>query len=138
MAALQPQPFFSAYGATRSFITNLSVALHEEMNDYNVNVVCAHPGSIASEFETRANISGTRAIKMLGHMPADYVATVILRKARRGKAFFIVGFPYKMIYLFSLITPRWIALKQMRFLFKSTERSDTSARRVHSLTSGRD
>ncbi len=118
MAAIQPSPFFAAFGATRSFVTSLSVALHEEMKDYGVRVICAHPGSIKSEFEKRANIGTTLAVKMLGYMPASFVASVILKKASRGRPFFIVGFPYKLIYLFYQITPRWIALKQMRMLFQ--------------------
>ncbi|MCP3686862.1 MAG: hypothetical protein GY784_00475 [Gammaproteobacteria bacterium] len=86
-----------------------------------IKLASAHPGSIKSEFEKRAIIGSTLAVKMLGHMPASYVAKTILDKASRGTAFHIIGFPYWLIYMFYQITPRWLALKQMRMLFKKKD-----------------
>jgi short-subunit dehydrogenase len=118
VAAFQPQPFFGIFGATRSFITNLTVALYEELKPYNIVVSCAHPGSTQSNFEQKAQIGHTRAVKMLGYMRADFVAKKAIKGLKKHKPFVVIGFPYKLIYYSSLITPRKLGLKLMKFLFK--------------------
>ncbi|MBT4287270.1 MAG: SDR family NAD(P)-dependent oxidoreductase [Deltaproteobacteria bacterium] len=118
IAAIQAQPFFGIYGATRSFITNLSLAMYKELKSYNVHVSCAHPGSFKSGFENNARINDTLAVKMLGHMSVDVVAKRTFAGLKKRKAFFVIGFPYKMIYWSSLVTPKLIGLKIMGILFK--------------------
>lgn len=121
MAALQPQPFFAAFAASRAYITALSLALSAEARPYGISVSCAHPGSIRSGFETKAQIGQTRAVRMLGHMSADKVAKKALTGMMRGKIFFIIGLPYKFIHFFGYFTPRRLMIAQMAFLFRPTK-----------------
>lgn len=49
-AAYQPTPYFAAYGASKSFVLNLSEALAKELEDYGVSVSCLSPGPTDTAF----------------------------------------------------------------------------------------
>ena len=117
-AGFQPQPYFAAFGACKAFVTSLSVALYQELKAYNVVVSCLHPGATESAFGKRAGIDTTRALRMFGTMPAEFVARVGLEGLAAKRPFVIAGALYKMIYYSSRITPKRMGLKLMSFLFQ--------------------
>lgn len=55
-AAYQPLPYFAIYGATKSFVSQFSAALHGEYADRGVTVTCLSPGPTDTNFQERAEM----------------------------------------------------------------------------------
>ncbi|MGB0563093.1 MAG: SDR family NAD(P)-dependent oxidoreductase [Spirulinaceae cyanobacterium] len=56
IAAFQPMPYWSTYGATKAFVLHFTEALWAENQDHNVKILALCPGPTESEFFQRANI----------------------------------------------------------------------------------
>ncbi len=57
VAAFQPTPFFSAYGATKAYVRNFSEGLAWELRDSAIRVSCLSPGATRTEFSDVAGIA---------------------------------------------------------------------------------
>jgi len=53
-AAFFPYPTFNTYSASKAFVRSFSLALHKELKALGVNILCACPGQIATDFRHRA------------------------------------------------------------------------------------
>jgi uncharacterized protein len=53
-AAFQPVPFMALYGATKSFVLSLSLALAEEIDGSGVRMTALCPGPVPTEFQAAA------------------------------------------------------------------------------------
>lgn len=65
-AAFNPTPFYAAYGATKAFLMNFSVALRTELKKQgkNVCVTALCPGFTATEFVERAGQKRSKFLEM--------------------------------------------------------------------------
>ena len=60
IASQAPQPFQAVYGASKSFVQHLSLALREELSDRGVSVTALLPGPTDTEFFDRGDLTDTR------------------------------------------------------------------------------
>lgn len=58
-AAFQPGPYASTYYASKAFVVNYSLALHEEAAPYGVSVCCYCPGPVKTSFYEKEGVPAT-------------------------------------------------------------------------------
>jgi short-subunit dehydrogenase len=87
-AAFQPSPYFSVYGASKTFVLNFSLALRQEYRRRGVRVLAVCPGPVATAF---FDVIGTRRAAV-GRMaePAAVVRTA-LRALDRDRPYVTPG-----------------------------------------------
>ncbi len=105
----QPFPGFSAYVASKSFVTNLSVSLHEEMVDYGINVLVSCPGRISTNFAKRAS-KQPQERKAPGYiMTLEYAVNRMINQIETGKPVDIFDWHYQfLVHLSRWIPDQWI------------------------------
>lgn len=112
LAGRTPMPYFAAYGATKSYVHNFSIALRAEVAKRGVVVSCLEPGYVTTSFDENARIENERYLKFSqrnGMSPRE-TAVIGLRALFRGKARVVPGFGNKIVAgLTSLIPPSWSA-----------------------------
>lgn len=86
-AGLQPTPFFTTYGAGKTFVLNFSLALRSEYRDRGIRVLALCPGPVRTEFFDTA---GERAA-IGAKMDADVVVRAALRGLDRNRAYVVPG-----------------------------------------------
>jgi short-subunit dehydrogenase len=74
-AAVQPDPGFAVYGATKSYVLSFSQALHHELNGSGVSCTALLPGPTESGFIEKARLGPARVLAA-GVMPAESVAQI--------------------------------------------------------------
>lgn len=90
IAGCQPTPYMAVYGATKSFVINWSLSIHQEYARQGVCATVLCPGPTESRFFERAGFKEA-PLAGFGHK-ADYVAGVALRAAARRKPIVVSGF----------------------------------------------
>ena len=93
IAGLQPLPYWATYGATKSYLTSFSVALHEEVRRQGVGVLALMPGFTRTEFHEASGVSESVAPSAIW-MTSDHVVDAALRALRRGRATCVPGLGY--------------------------------------------
>lgn len=88
VAGGQPMPFFAAYGATKSYIHNFSLALRAELKRKNISVSLLEPGFIRTNFDEAAGIESKtyRSFSFRNGMSPERVAKAGIRLLFSGKA----------------------------------------------------
>ncbi|AXO22938.1 SDR family NAD(P)-dependent oxidoreductase [Mycobacterium avium] len=76
LASMAPGPFEAVYHASKSFVQSFAGALRDELRDTGITVTALMPGTIETNFFSRAGMDQTRA----GQKPKDDPAEV----ARQG------------------------------------------------------
>ncbi|PXA04174.1 short-chain dehydrogenase [Coraliomargarita sinensis] len=109
-AAFQPTPYLAAYGATKAFVLNWSLALNEDLRGTKVSAMAICPGPTRSNFFKRAGFE-TPPMEAGGFnkyldMTADEVAKCALRGLAKGKPLVVTGFLNKCIAFLGSKTPR--------------------------------
>lgn len=122
VAAITPIPFQTYYSATKAAILSYSLALHNELKDFGIQVTTILPGDICTSF-TSARIKsdagdehyGGKIKRSVSKMEKDEksgmspikAGRIISRVAtsRRYRAVYIVGPEYKLISLLVKILP---------------------------------
>ena len=99
-AAFQPTPFLATYGATKAFVRNWSLALHEDLRGTGVRALAVCPGPTRTNFFKAAGFtnppigeSGSGALDMT----ADEVALRTLRAIAREKTIIVTGWKNRLI-----------------------------------------
>lgn len=89
-ASFCPQPGFSVYAATKSYVTSFSRGLGEELKGKGVFVTAVCPGPVDTEF---FDVSGTNnsKIKLASMSPADAVVRTALLDSRQKKPVSVYG-----------------------------------------------
>lgn len=107
-AAFLPGPLMASYYASKSYVFNLTMAIHEELRRENSNVyvgvLC--PGPVDTEFNKVAGVKFS--VKSL---TADKVCNYAINKMFNKKILIIPGFQMKFIYAFSCFLPLKTKLK---------------------------
>lgn len=89
-ASFCPQPGFSVYAATKSYVTSFSRGLGEELKEDGIFVTAVCPGPVDTEF---FDVSGTNnsKIKLASMSSADAVVRTALLDSRQKKAVSVYG-----------------------------------------------
>ncbi len=89
-AAFVPLPYSAVYAATKSFVVSFAEAVHAEVKEHGVRVVCLCPGRTATEFFMAAGYE-TLAMRGTGWMSAEAVAAEGVAALVRGDALRATG-----------------------------------------------
>ena len=106
MAALQPTPLNATYGATKSFVTNFSESLHEELRATGVKVTAVLPGFTRTEFQERAGLSSTGGLPDFVWQSAEECAAEAIAALAEGRAVVVPGALNKVMASLSSAAPR--------------------------------
>lgn len=107
VAGFQAAPGLAVYGATKSFVTTFSEAIHEEVRPRGVVVTAVCPGLTRTEFQLVSS-SGARSARFpaFAWMTAEAVAGRALRDGARGRALSIPGTLNRALVMVSPGLPR--------------------------------
>lgn len=105
MAAFQPTPYFSAYGATKSYVRNFTEALAWEFRETNVKVTLFSPGATRTEFSDVAGINIPKAFEG-AQMDSPHVVRLALEGMLAGKVEVVPGFLNLLTGVSSRLLPR--------------------------------
>lgn len=110
IASFQPGPSLAVYSATKSFVTSLGEALHEELRGSGIRVTTLCPGLTHTEFQSVSNTHGYETkFPEFAWMSADDVARDGLRAVAAGRALCVPGLVNKTLVTASNVTPRGLA-----------------------------
>jgi uncharacterized protein len=123
IAAFQAVPWMATYGASKAFLLSLSEALHEELRDTGVHVLCICPGPTATEFFDVADMPGPMR-KMPHTMRADEVVDRALDAFYDDRAVLTPGFVNFLTGVLARFFPRLVVRKATGAMF--APRGDTT------------
>ncbi|GHU61440.1 short-chain dehydrogenase [Clostridia bacterium] len=105
-AAFVPQPHFSIYGATKSFVVSFSRALHQELRKKKIWVTAVCPGPVQTEFFQMAlsNPSKKFDASKIG-ASASSIVKKALSDANKCKEFSIYSPLMQIFYVLSKLVP---------------------------------
>ena len=116
-AAFLPQPKFSVYAATKSYVLSFSRALNEELRKHKIYVTAVCPGPVDTEFFDRAEKGAdTLFIKKLVMARPEKVVAKALLDARNKKEISVYGLLMQLFYVMSKILPHKLMLIVMRVM----------------------
>ena len=90
VAGFQPTPYMSTYGATKAFLLNWSLALHEELRPHDIPVQALCPGPTTTNFFERVGYS-QRVVSDRLSMSPEAVVRASLRGLARKRAVVVPG-----------------------------------------------
>jgi len=105
IAAFQPTPFLSVYGATKTFVLNWSLGLWRELLGTNVHVLCVCPGPTGTNFFRAAGFSEPPMPGNSGQTSAQVVGESLQALAAR-KPLVVCGWSNKLGVMVSGRLPR--------------------------------
>lgn len=114
-AAFQPGPFMAVYYASKAYVLSLSEALAEELRGTGVSVTALCPGATRTEFQSRANASNMRLMR-LGVASARSVAAHGFKAMMAGKAIAIPGLQNKLLRQSARLTPHALVRRIVRVI----------------------
>lgn len=118
LAAFQPDPGLSAYGATKAYVLSLGEALHVELAPRGVTVTVLNPGLVDTGFSATAGYAPPSGARV-SVLPAATVARIGVDALLAGRASVIAGTLNKLAAFASKLTPRlWAA----RLIYRSRDR----------------
>jgi short-subunit dehydrogenase len=109
-AGYQPMPWTATYGATKSFVTNFTQALAEELAGTGVRAMALCPGYTPTGFQDRAGVDEANLPGFLFTSAADVVATALADLAR-GRSVSIPGGVNRAIAAASKASPGTVSRK---------------------------
>ncbi len=125
-AAFLPQPGFSVYAATKSYVYSFSRALNVELSSRSIAVTAVCPGPVNTEFFTVAE-EGTHTAspfkKMFMAKPQKVVKKA-LRDSAMGKSVSVYGIPMKLAGLCCKFLPQGALMKLMQGVYSRGNESD--------------
>jgi hypothetical protein len=120
IGAFQPTPQYAAYGASKAYVRNFSIALGNELSGTGVTVTCLCPGATTTEF---AEVAGQPVSKVqaLAFMSADRCARIGLAAMLSGRRLIVSGFMNACAMWFIRFMPyrlsAWFAGKALELQF---------------------
>lgn len=114
-AGLQPGPLMAVYYASKAYVLSFSEALTEELRGTGVTVTALLPGPTRTEFQVRAEMTGSRLARF-GMVDPRPVAETGYRAMEKGRAVVIYGFANKALALAVRLSPRAIVRRVVREL----------------------
>lgn len=108
-AGFMPQPGFSVYAATKSYVISFSRALRQELKAKKISVTAVCPGPVDTPFFS--GLENVKEYKKKYAISPQKVAIGALKASKRNKALFVPTFSMKMVHLASKIVPTSFILK---------------------------
>lgn len=117
--AFIPQPYFSVYSATKSYVICLSRALNAELKDKNVYVTAVCPGPVATKFFERAEVYGSRlAIKQYIMAKPDKVVKKAIRDSILKKELSVYGTAIRAYRGLAKCVPHKFIIEIVRLMYR--------------------
>jgi uncharacterized protein len=110
-AAFQPGPLMACYYASKAYVLNFSIALHEELRGSGVTVTALAPGPTATGFQARARMENARLVKGRKLPTADEVAEWGWEQAEKGKPFAVYQARWKLAAFGTRFLPRAVVAR---------------------------
>ncbi|MEM7572906.1 MAG: SDR family NAD(P)-dependent oxidoreductase [Bacteroidota bacterium] len=107
MVAFQGVPNAANYAATKAYVQSLGEALAVELRPQGIDVLCAAPGPVESEFAERANMRLGKAMQ-----PQQVSVSILKAIGRKGTV--LPGFMTKFLVFNLRLTPRWAKIRIMQ------------------------
>ncbi len=117
VAAFQPTPYMATYGATKAFVLNWSLALHEELRPCRIPVQALCPGPTKTDFFLRAGFS-QRVVDERLSQDADAVVRASLRGLARGRPLVVPGWRNRLVAGVSGCVPRVLLARLSRLVLE--------------------
>jgi len=117
-AGLQPGPWMAVYYASKAYVLSFTEAIAEELRGTGVTATALLPGPTRTEFQSRADMAGSRLIRM-GMADARSVAEAGYRGMEAGRAVVIPGISNKALSLVVRLSPRWTVRRVVSWLNRS-------------------
>ncbi len=114
-AAYQPVPYMAAYAASKAFVHNFSLALHEELREQGVLVQTLVPGPTATEFDSKA---GAYASAVVTRGSCESVVLASLEALERGDPLATNAVGLWKQRLFAGLAPPRMVLREVAKMFK--------------------
>lgn len=107
-AAFMPGPLMSVYYATKAYVLSFSEAIREELKGSGVSVTALCPGPVATGFQSRAEMAGSKLLTNPLNPPTTpgIVAKAGYEALVRGQAVAIPGFINQLQTLSPRLLPR--------------------------------
>ena len=112
-SAFCPQPYFSVYAATKSYVLSFSRSLGEELRKKGIVVTAVCPGPVDTEF---FKFSGKpqNILKKLTMAKAYRVVHQALKDCRSGKSVSVYGIPMKLTYFGTKLLPHGFLVRMQQ------------------------
>lgn len=114
VAAYQPIPYMSVYGASKAFVLNYSRAISVELKSKGITVTCLCPYWTKTRFFDRAKetyANGEVVTKYVVMYSPEFVINKALKGLKKGKLVIIPGFVAKVQCLAVSLLPKKIVMK---------------------------
>ncbi len=121
MCGITPMPYFAAYSSSKAALLNFFTALSYELKG-KAKITTVLPGSVETRPDVIEDIKKQGLTGKLSKKSPDYVAKKSLAALKRGKRVFVPGFYNKLVYFFTKITPKNLAMKIVAKKFKIKEK----------------
>lgn len=108
-AGFMPQPYFSVYSATKSYVITFSRALREDLKKQKVYVTAVCPGPVDTPFFS--GLENVKEYKKKYAISPSKVAKGAIKASIRKKALYVPTFSMKMVHLASKFIPTSIIMK---------------------------
>lgn len=116
-AAFLPQPGFSVYAATKSYVLSFSRALGEELRTKGIYVTSVCPGPVDTPFFDIAEKYGsTLGVKKYTMVSAEKVVKLALRDSFHKRPMSVCSLPIRAFQLVAKCVPHRFILTIMRFM----------------------
>lgn len=110
LAGFQPTPYLATYGASKAFLLNWSLALHEELRPLGIPVQALCPGPTETEFFRRVGFRD-RVVGDGGSMSPEAVVRASLRGLARGRALVVPGWRNRLVAALAARLPRTLCAR---------------------------
>ena len=116
-AGFLPQPGFTVYAASKSYVISFSRALREELKSKKITVTCVCPGPVETDFNRRATGSseGFTGLRKNVSKKPDEIAEKSLKAADKGRAMLVPGLSQKLLHFAAKIIPHSWVLKVIKW-----------------------
>jgi len=120
-AAFMPGPYMAVYYASKAFVLSFSEALSCEVSGSRVQISVLCPGPTKTEFAVSAHVERSRIFNsgLLKIMDARTVARIAYKQLLLGKRCIIPGFLNKIAVHSMRVTPRFMAMKIIKWLHQA-------------------
>jgi hypothetical protein len=105
IAAFQPTPLMTVYGATKAFVLNWSLGMWQDLRETGVHVLCVCPGPTGTNFFRAAGFAKAPVSGWLGQT-TEAVVEESLRALAAGKPLVVTGWMNKLQVMISSRIPR--------------------------------